>query len=228
MHRDAWETIINYFGSTPIFQGPREGCEVYDGSGEPIWSISITIPAFALENEKRDHCVRSPSEPFHPTFTTQEQSQRDTKGTDQYIQAVYTSICMTGDKFGEFWTCSIWGIPDPGNLSGVRKFEDQKNENNGDNGKYGKGENDLMDEFHGGEETDYKVDKVLHEYKYDRISARNLVFIIRLTLVCSTIAERYERILAALDTFMDLKVCILHLIRGFDGRSHILLLCSEE
>jgi hypothetical protein len=47
---------------------------------------------------------------------------------------------------------------------------------------------------------------VLENSKYDRYSARNLIFILHLTEICHTICERYEICLTKLEEFINIKV----------------------
>jgi hypothetical protein len=91
------------------------------------------------------------------------------------------SICMTGDSLGDFWTSSILGTTIPHNNNNI-------------------GEQAPQTDMAG------KVRSVLETYKYDKYSARNLVFILHLTEVCHIISKRYESILDALKRIVDSEV----------------------
>lgn len=88
---------------------------------------------------------------------------------------------MTGDSLGDFWTSSILSI-----INSRQKNSNDKNSS----------QPDVTDE----------IRSVLERYKYDKYSARNLVFILQLTEVCHAISERHEDILDALEKLIDLKV----------------------
>lgn len=90
------DTLVNYYGSTSNFQGPLEGTRTY--------STSITLFHFALENQKREGCIRVGTE-FTP-----DRSSVTTEALPQHLLPVCASVCITGDERGEFWTCSILGM----------------------------------------------------------------------------------------------------------------------
>jgi len=168
LHPNAWDTIVKYYRSTPSFQDVRQGLETYDSAGKLIWTASITVPNFTLASSIRDHCIRPQSEAFHPKNSF----KSDSDDAPNYIQETGTSICMSGDKYGEFWTCSVLGV-------GVTNeaFKDLQS-----------------------------LQQMLEACKYERISARHFVFIFWLTKMCGEITRRYEVILKALVTRMELKV----------------------
>jgi hypothetical protein len=98
------------------------------------------------------------------------------------------SICVTGDNLGEFWTCSILGKTTWSHLDGT---DIHKLDLNIDN-KVG------------------MIIPILENSKYDRYSARNLIFILHLTEICHNICERYESCLSKLVEVIDIKVMNLY------------------
>lgn len=167
---DAWDTIFSYYGSTPNFQGARRGRETYDAAGKLTSVVSISLPHFSLASKEREDCIRPRFELFQPTDTHAGPLLTDPNKEDRYIMEVASSICMTGDKFGEFWTCSLLGIPDLEVLS------------------------DDLGPLRG----------ILDVCSYDKISARNFIFIFLLTKVCDVISKRYEDVLNVLVERIDL------------------------
>lgn len=99
---------MDYFELRATFRGPKHVFQNLDTSEEHKWITSITIPHFELRQPKRpvtwyDFDVAF-DPPFDPPF--------DCKNLSTVMYACI-SLCVTGDEFGEFWTCSIIGEGTP-------------------------------------------------------------------------------------------------------------------
>ena len=158
-HPDAWDNVIDFYGSTPVFRGSPHGRETSGVAEGSIWNTSISLPHFCLEGPNKVEDLGD-------------------------FPLACISICVTGDRLGEFWTCSILGKTSSSPLDGP---DSHKLDLNIDN-KTG------------------MIIPVLENSKYDRYSARNLIFILHLTEICHTICERYESCLSKLEEIIDMKV----------------------
>jgi hypothetical protein len=95
-HSDAWDTVVDFFGPTPLFRGSLEGREIKAAAGGLTWNTSISIPHFIPRPTHGVNGVDTPSD----------------------FPSACISICMTGDNLGEFWTCSILGYTNPSQQDG--------------------------------------------------------------------------------------------------------------
>jgi hypothetical protein len=93
---------VDYFGLTPAFRGSGEGHQILDTQGGLTWNTSITIPHFMLPGQSN-----SPHD-FSQAFKFSHSS-----ASTLNILHACISICMKGDKLGEFWTCSVIGENTP-------------------------------------------------------------------------------------------------------------------
>lgn len=93
-----------------MFQSARKERETYDAAGKPISVVSITLPHFILANEEKTDCIRPQKKLFSPPDTHEKSAAPNSIEGNRCIMEVASSICITGDKFGEFWTCSLLGI----------------------------------------------------------------------------------------------------------------------
>jgi hypothetical protein len=187
-HRDAWDSAITYFGSTSDFQDSVEEQE----SNETIWNTYINIPHYARKSKDLDQIKEE--EYQMPLFISEIEEEGTSTGGNEQLQTsnvrrqstagkkfeamidACISICITGDKVGEFWTSSILGSSwDDVDIVMQRQWTK-------------------------------KVSTVIKKYKYDRRSARYLVFILQLTFLCRIISERHESIIDELKKQMDLEV----------------------
>jgi hypothetical protein len=115
VHSDALDTVSNYYVSASNFQRSQEGPPIYPIDNSH--TISITLFHFALEKEKREGCVRKCKE-----FTS-DPSSLNSSARPQHLLEVCSAVCITGDKLGEFWTCSILGVENSQQLSEENSFK---------------------------------------------------------------------------------------------------------
>jgi hypothetical protein len=98
IHSDAWDAVVDYFALRMSFRAPNKTSYLaLETLEEPTWNISITVPHFELGNVERSYDFGIA---FQPTFTCEE---------PPVIMFACISVCLTGDKAGEFWTCSVIG-----------------------------------------------------------------------------------------------------------------------
>lgn len=158
-HPDAWDNVVDFYGSRPVFRRSLHGGESSTALEGSTWNTSISLPHFYLEEPN------------------------EVERLGEFPRACI-SICVTGDSFGEFWTCSILGKTTFSNLDGTEYHKLNLSIDN----KTG------------------MIIPILENSKYDRYSARNLIFILHLTEICHTICRRYEDCLALLESQINIKV----------------------
>jgi hypothetical protein len=99
-HREAWEIISDYFSWKLRFRGSADGVDSHDSSGKANWYTAITIPHFLYVSDwPLLHTVDIVGEIY---------SVLD-KAPVTVIVEVCTSVCITGDPLGLFWTSSMLG-----------------------------------------------------------------------------------------------------------------------
>jgi hypothetical protein len=174
---------VDYFGSAPVFRVSSESSESHDAAGEVTWHTSITIPHFILEPPGSTYLVRDHEEfpqefdPVDPR-TGKLPTAAHKKKT---LRSACISICMTGDSLGDFWTSSILGT-----INSRQNNDNDKNSSQPD--------------------VTNEIRKVLERYKYDKYSARNLVFILHLAELCNALYKHHEDILDTLKEIINLEV----------------------
>ena len=175
---DAWNTVVDYLRSTPVFREPPESRGNHGAKGEATWHTSITIPHFILAPpESTDR--KQAGEEFQPEFYFERPPTAT--GRENTLQDACMSICMTGDGFGEFWTASLLGTVNSCQQNSSDENLSQPN-------------------------TDEKIRKVLERYKYNKYSTRNLMFVLQLSRACHTISKRFENILEKMEEKIELEV----------------------
>jgi hypothetical protein len=91
---------VDYFELRATFRGPKHVFQNLDTSEEHKWITSITIPHFELRRTDRPVKSYDFDVAFDPPFECKNLST---------VMYACISLCVTGDEFGEFWTCSIIG-----------------------------------------------------------------------------------------------------------------------
>jgi hypothetical protein len=178
---------VDYFGSAPVFRVSPESSESHDATGEVTWHTSITIPHFILEPPGLTYLVRDcedfPPEfdPVNPQIAKPPTTNLPATHEKKTLRNACISICMTGDSLGDFWTSSILGT-----INSRQKNDNDKSSSQPD--------------------VTNEIRKVLERYKYDKYSARNLVFILHLTELCNAIYKHHEDILDSLKKIIKLEV----------------------
>jgi hypothetical protein len=181
-HPEAWETIVEYFGSTPFFRESPKSRGTHGSIEEPTWLTSITIPHFILGSPSGTDREEG-GDDFPPEFDPG--TPRVATNARITLQEACMSICMTGDPFGEFWTSSLIGT-----------INSCQQDNSSDEGL-----SQLV--------VDEKMKNVLERYKYDKHSNRNLGFALQLPRACHSVSRRYEDILDKFREIIDLEVVAL-------------------
>jgi hypothetical protein len=128
---------------------------------------------------------------------------------------VCSTICITGDRLGEFWTCSFLGP-----FSTPEKGQNKTNQPPAQNGsglrRQGQPQIQIDSTPQGEDEghkpslvfDDEKVTKINGRYNFDKYSARNLVFVVQLTRLIWILSGFYEQIAQYLEERMNLDVRI--------------------
>jgi hypothetical protein len=122
---------------------------------------------------------------------------------------VCSSICTTGDGLGEFWTCSFLGLfstlekgqnktnqPPAWNSSGLQEQGQQQIQIDGEDERH---KPSLVFDAD-------KVTRINERYKFGKYSARNLVFVVRLTRLIWILSGLYEDVAQYLESIMKLDV----------------------
>lgn len=103
-HSDAIDTFDTHFGSTSRFFDTKE----------TNWTTSITISHWTFKQDPRSRFDewRSNTGPFPPPNIRWSVPQADPTGHpndhSSEIEETCSSIVITGDQHGCFWTCSVW------------------------------------------------------------------------------------------------------------------------
>jgi hypothetical protein len=108
------------------------------------------------------------------------------------FREVCSAICSSGDRLGEFWTCSFLGP-----FSTLEKSPNKAHKP------------ELVFDAD-------KITKINERYKFDKYSARNLVFIVQLTRLIWTLSGFYQDVATYIESIMKLYV------RFFSPKSLIL------
>jgi hypothetical protein len=164
---------MDYFGSVPVFRPSLKSSKSHDPIGKMTWSIAI--PHFILTPPESTDAGRD-HKSFPLKFDSENPPTANSHATpheNKTLWDAYISIYITGDGIGDFWTSSILGTINSHQKNGIGEKSSQL-------------------------DITSKIRSVLETYKYDKYSARNLVFILHLTEICHIISKRYKSILDAL------------------------------
>jgi hypothetical protein len=217
-HEDAWEAVADYFGSSSLFRGFTD--ILHEDTKELSWRISINITHIILQppvvKGASDHRAK-PWEP--PKHDIPEEYDPDKRA----FREVCSAICSSGDRLGEFWTCSFLG-PFSTLENSPNKANQPLAQESGELQGQGQQRVQTGNTFPGVDEAHKpalvfdadKITKINERYKFDKYSARNLVFIAQLTRLIWTLSGFYEdittyiyRILRLYVRFSSLKSLVL-------------------
>jgi hypothetical protein len=134
-------------------------------------------------------------------------------GDKRVFRNVCSTICTTGDRLGEFWTCSFLGPfckPNQG-----QKQSSQSPAQKGSERKRSSQSQLIIQDMSTGKDTRHqsslvfdieKVTKINERYIFDKYSARNLVFIVQLTRLIWILSGLYDNVAQYLEDRMKLEV----------------------
>jgi hypothetical protein len=131
---------------------------------------------------------------------------------------VCSGICSSGDRLGEFWTCSFLGPfstleKGPNNANQPPAQEDAELQGQDQRQNQTSKTSSGVDEAHKPAlvfDAD-KITKINERYKFDKYSARNLVFVVQLTRLIWILSGFYEDVAQYLETLMKLYVRLFFL-----------------
>lgn len=173
-HPEAWDTIVDYFSWKLNFRGSVDGVDSHDSAGDVNWHTAITIPHFLYEtNWAALHAVDLVGK-LHAVLDMPKPT---------VIVEVCTSVCITGDALGLFWTSSMLGT---GTVAAQAN-----NENPDQLGLLQIGRN---------------MKQVMQRFRYDKSGARSLVFVVQLAAACHIVSDRLERVMKEVKAVLDLEV----------------------
>jgi len=139
------------------------------------------------------------------------------------FREVCSGICSSGDRLGEFWTCSFLGP-----FSTLEEGPNETNQRPAQEGGelQGQGQQQIQTgkTFPGVDEAHKpalvfdadKITKINERYKFDKYSARSLVFVVQLTRLIWILSGFHEDVAQYLENIMKLYV------RFFSPKSLIL------
>jgi hypothetical protein len=203
-HEDAWDAVVDYFGSASLFRGFTD--ILHDDTKELSWRMSINIAHIILEpGTERD--TTEPRDRWKPPKDVV--SDKD----ERAFRNVCSTICTTGDRLGEFWTCSFLG-PFCKPKEGQKKSSQSPAQKGSERQRSSQSQLTIKD-MSTGKDTGHqsllvfdmdKVTKINERYKFDKYSARNLVFIVQLTRLIWILSGLYENVAQYLEDTMKLEV----------------------
>ncbi|KAF4627020.1 hypothetical protein G7Y89_g11137 [Cudoniella acicularis] len=205
-HEDAWDAVVDYFGSASLFRGFSD--ILHEDTKELSWRMSINIAHIIIDPRKgmniNDQLPDLWEPPKHEIPEEYDKEKR-------VFRDVCSTICTTGDRLGEFWTCSFLGP-----FSTLEKGQNNTSQSPAQNGHglQGPGQQPRQAETRPtGEEQGHKpslvfdvdkVTKINERYKFDKYSARNLVFVIQLSRLIWILSGLYEDVAQYLESIMKL------------------------
>lgn len=209
-HEDAWDAVVDYFGSASLFRGFTD--TLYEDTKELSWRMSINIAHIILDPRTNMNVNNQATNLWEPQMHGIPESYDPDK---RVFRDVCSAICTTGDRLGEFWTCSFLGP--------FSTFEDDQNNTNisqphAHNGSPLQGQNQqqIQNAITAPSENEPyqpslvfdvdKITKINERYKFDKYSARNLVFVVQLTQLIWILSGLYEDVAEYLEKTMKLDV----------------------
>jgi hypothetical protein len=134
---------------------------------------------------------RTPTSQFPNTWIRKPQAD---ESLDKYeprggaFRSVCSTICTTGDRRGEFWTCSFLG-PFSAPEKNQQQFQGEGNRSK---------PSAIFDVN--------EIRNINMKYNFDKYSARNLVFVVQLTRLIWTLSGLYEDVAQHLRKILKLDV----------------------
>ncbi|KAE9362615.1 hypothetical protein N431DRAFT_551124, partial [Stipitochalara longipes BDJ] len=189
-HEDAWEAVVDYYGSSSLFRGFTD--TLHEDTKELSWRMSINIAHIILQPPIEKGAPDRRADAWEPP---KHEIPEEYDPHNRAFTEVCSGICSSGDRLGEFWTCSFLGP-----FSTLEKGAHKTNEPPAQEGGELEGQSQEIqidktpDEAHKPAlvfDAD-KITKINERYKFDKYSARNLVFVVQLTRLIWILSGFYE------------------------------------